>query len=117
MSARVPDYVESAALLRGSLEDAADALGHADLERLLACEMRIHAALTHLSSSQIAPASRLRLADEIARARDALGRCRRLGQSLNDFVQLALGVQGLNDSYGRSGSAIDASRHTIERSA
>jgi hypothetical protein len=113
----VADYVQSAATLRGSLEDAADALAAADLDRLLTCESRIHAALTHLASSKLTAEARARLAEEIAGARAALARCRRLGAALNDFVHIGLAAQGIGDGYGPKGVGLSARRRTMHRTA
>ena len=116
MSGGASDYVQAAATLRRGLEDAADALGRADLEGLLAGEARIHAALTHLAGAKLSEDSRAALAREIVLARGALTRCRRLGESLNDFVRLALGAQGLDEGYGpRTGRGVEL--HTIHRTA
>jgi hypothetical protein len=117
MTAAVPDFVQSAANLRRSLEDAADALANADLERLLACETRIHAALTHIATSDLTPEGRARLSEEIERTRHALARCRRLGFALSDFVRMSLTAQGLNERYSRSGASVSADLRTIYRTA
>ena len=113
----VPDYVEAAATLRRSLEDAADALGSADLERLLVCETRIHAALTYLASSRLPADARASLAREIVLARAALARCRRLGRALNDFARIVLSAQGLDEGYGRKRTDAGPDLHTIHRTA
>jgi hypothetical protein len=117
MATGVPDYVQAAATLRHSLEDAADALGNADLARLLDCESRIHAALTHLACSRLRADARAPLAQEIVMARAALARCRRLGASLNDFARIVLSAQGLDDGYGRRRADGGADLRTIHRTA
>jgi hypothetical protein len=117
MSSGVADYVYSAAILRRSLEEAADALAAADLERLLTCEARIHASLTHLASSRLSDEARARLADEIAGARHALARCRRLGAALNDFVRIGLAAQGVDEGYGPKGTGVAAERRTMRGTA
>ena len=117
MTAAVPDFVQSAATLRRSLEDAADALAHADLERLLACETRIHAALTHIATSDLSDEGRTRLAEEIELTRKALARCRRFGFALGDFVRVSLSAQGLDQRYGRNGASVSADLRTIYRTA
>ncbi len=117
MSAAVVDYVQAATTLRCSLEEAADALAHADLERLLACELRIHAALTHLSTSQFDADARVALTREITLARAAVERCRRLGGTLDDFARLVLSRRGLNEGYGRTGVALSAGLQTMHRTA
>lgn len=115
MSGVVADYVEVAATLRRGLEDAADALKHADLDRLLECETRIHTALTRLATSNLTDDARARLAIEIDLARHALQRCRRLGHALNDFVRLSLTAQGLDEGYGRTGNGTSTGLRTIRR--
>jgi hypothetical protein len=117
MATDVPDYVQAAATLRHSLEEAADALGTADLERLLVCETRIHAALTHLASSRLPADARAPLAREISLARAALARCRRLGGALDDCARLMLSAQGLDDGYGRKRADAGLDLHTIHRTA
>ena len=117
MSGSVPDYVQAAATLRVSLEDASDALAHANLARLLECETRIHSALTHLATSRLSEEARAQLAEEITRAQAALLRCRRLGHSLNEFVRLALCAQGLDDGYGPRGAPAGSGLRTIQRTA
>ena len=115
--AGVPDFVQSAANLRRSLEEAADALAAADLERLLECEGRIHAALTQIASSDLTTEGRARLADEIERTRAALTSCRRFGFALTDFVRIGLTAQGLDEGYGRTGASVNADLRTIYRTA
>jgi hypothetical protein len=117
MSAAVPDFVQSAVNLRLSLEEAANALAAADMERLLACETRIHAALTQIASSDMSAEGRARLAEEIHLTRQALARCRRFGFALSDFVRIGLTAQGLDECYGRSGSSVNADLRSIYRSA
>jgi hypothetical protein len=117
MSGAVPDFVQSAVNLRLSLEEAAEALAAADLERLLACETRIHAALTQISASDLSPDTRARLADEIDLTRKALARCRRFGFALSDFIRIGLTAQGMDESYGRSGNSVSADLRTIYRTA
>jgi hypothetical protein len=117
MSAAVPDFVQSAANLRRSLEDAADALAAADLPRLLECEGRIHAALTQIATSELTAEARRRLVDEIELTRQALTRCRRFGFALNDFVRISLTAQGIDDGYTRAGASVNADLRTIYRTA
>jgi len=115
MSAAVPDLLQSAASLRRSLEATADALGHADLERLLACETNLHAALTKLSSSRLAPDARDALIQEVTQARVALHRCRRFGAAMNDLVRIRLAAEGLDAGYMATGASVSTSRPTIDR--
>jgi hypothetical protein len=110
-------FVQSAENLRLSLEEAADALATADLARLLTCEARIHAALTHIVTSDLSEEDRARLAHEIERTRKALTRCRRFGVALSDFVRIGLTAHGLDEGYGRSGASMAAGLHTIHRTA
>ena len=116
MPGAVPDVMQSTVNLRSSLEDTAAALADADLEQLLTCEARIHAALTHITRTELSAESRTRLVEEIERMRLALTRCRRLGSALSDFVRIGLTAQGLDAGYGRTGGA-GADLRTICRSA
>ena len=117
MSLAVPDFVQSAVNLRLSLEEAASALANADMERLLACETRIHTALTQIATSDLTAEGRVRLAQEVERTRKALTRCRRFGFALSDFVRIGLTAQGLDENYGRSGSSVNADLRSIYRTA
>jgi hypothetical protein len=115
MSAAVPDLLQSAATLRRSLEATADALSHADLDRLLACETNLHAALTQLSSSRLAPDARDTLLQEMAQAHAALHRCRRFGAAMNDLIRIRLAAEGLDGGYAASGASVSTTRPTIDR--
>jgi hypothetical protein len=102
----------AAAELRGALEEAADALAHADLDRLLACEARIEHALDGLPVRSLsAPLSDALRADAEA-ARAALVRCRRLGISLAEFMAAGLTARGL-DGYGPRREPRSAPLHSL----
>ena len=111
----VPDLLQSAATLRRSLDRTAEALAQSDLERLLACETQLHAALTQLSSSRIAPEAHAELLHEVAQARAALHRCRRFGAAMYDFIRIRLAADGLDSGYAASGASVSATRPTIDR--
>ena len=104
------------AAVRRTLEELADALGAADLDRLLACEARLETGLTGVSLGSLASLPADVLAAELERTGAALVRCRRLGGSLDAFVTLTLGVAGFEPQYGRPAPA-SAPLHTISRSA
>lgn len=112
MTEPLPEVVRAIAQLRQSLEEAADALAHAHLDRLLACEARLEGALVQLPTHGLSPELRAALAPEIERCRTALGRCRRLGAALHDFVRMGLSVQGLGNEYGPRAAA-DAHLRTV----
>ena len=76
--------------LRERLDETADALMHADLERLLACEVHLQAALAALATQSGASGDRESLAAELNRAKTSLARCRRLGATLTDIIQFSL---------------------------
>jgi hypothetical protein len=115
MSAPVRDLLQTAVTLRRGLDATAEALAHADLEGLLTCETTLHAALTQLSSSRIAPDDRAALLREIAQARTALHRCRRFGAAMNDLIRIRLAAEGLDGGYAASGAGVSATRPTIDR--
>ena len=116
-SAAAPDHLASAASLRHSLEEAADALARADLPGLLACEARIESALTNFSTYPLSSEASSGLAAELDLARAALVRCRRLGFALNDFVRLGLAMHGFGGGYGATAAGISPDLHTIHRRA
>ena len=115
----VPDYASAAVELRLALEEAAEALAHADLERLLACEARIESALTQVPSRTNGAAnSSITVTAEVQSARAALVRCRRLGLALHEFVRLGLSAQGIERGYGRAAAPVPQASpalHTINR--
>jgi hypothetical protein len=114
--------LRSAAALRLGLEDAANALVSGDLPRLLDCEAKLQFALIDLSSHttaslEITDATRLHLANEIARARTALARCRRHGQALDEFARMSLTALGVHEDYGPKGPGASPQRRTMHRTA
>ena len=76
--------------LRERLDETADALRAADLSRLLSCEMHLQSALAALANECAVSGDRATLAAELARAKAALTRCRRLGATLTDIIQFSL---------------------------
>ena len=95
--------VEATAELRAALEETAHALATADQERLLRGELALQLALDRLSGRirPPDPADRLALRLEVERTRNALLRCRQLGELLLDVVRLSLEAQGRTLEYGR----------------
>jgi hypothetical protein len=83
------------AILRQRLDETAAALASADLDRLLACEAQLHAALATLSASWPSVDNRSQLTAELTEIRALVARCRRLGGSLMEFVRTSLeGIGG-----------------------
>jgi hypothetical protein len=101
MAAAVPNEVQAVAELRASLEEAADALAHAHLDRLLACESRIEHALRQVPTRGLSPDGRRAVTAEVDLVRHALMRCRRLGAALDEFIRLGMAAQGIGHGYGR----------------
>lgn len=96
-----PGVVTAAARLSEALEETAEALAAADLDRLLRGELALQLALEGLTARQ-APGGEHRdeLRLEVERARRALLRCRHLGHMLLDVVRLGLEAQGRSPAYG-----------------
>ena len=95
MTHPLPDVVVAASRLRAAIEEAAAALGGADLDRLLASDALLQKVLTQIPRpASIPAAARPLLRQEIEDARSALRRCRRLGASLNDFARFTREAQG-----------------------
>lgn len=81
--------------LRSALEDTATALAAADLDRLLAADTALQAALQALPAlSSVDPEERGVFRRELEAAAAALLRCRRLGVGLSDFVRISLDAHG-----------------------
>jgi hypothetical protein len=81
--------------LRAALEDTAIALAAADLDRLLAADTALQAALYALPRlASVDPAERSVFRRELEAAGAALLRCRRLGVGLTDFVRISLEAHG-----------------------
>jgi hypothetical protein len=91
----------AAIALRTSLERTGNALATPRLADLLETEADLAAALTVLPTGRMEPgADRDRILHELARARQELARCRRLGSLLTDTVTRALGDTA---DYGPTG--------------
>ena len=102
--------------LRVTLETLATALANAQLDALLVCEAELASALTDVSDH--GAHDRLATAQELATARLALTRCRRLGATLNDVSRLTLAAQGRDHGYGRQAAGRHvASMHSLEAKA
>ena len=95
--------VDATAQLRAALEDTAQALGGADQEGLLRGELALQLALERLSARIQAAdgVSREALRLEAHRMRDALLRCRQVGDILLDVVRMSLQAQGRTPEYSR----------------
>lgn len=93
-----------------ALQEVADALASADLERLLAAETGLGDALGQLGvTTPIEPSERAGLREAIDRACAMLLRCRRLGAGLTAFARASAGPQA---GYGRAGFVPDVPRAT-----
>jgi hypothetical protein len=96
----LPVVVVAAARLRAAVEETAAALAGADLDRLLASDAQLLTVINDIPRSpSLSAADRLRLRQEVEHAQAALGRCRRLGSTLNDFVRFSLDAQGQTPGY------------------
>src|SRR5262245_26538440 len=113
----VPEAVQAVAALRAALEDTADALANAHLNRLLDCEARIETALLQLPNQGLSTDMRQVVLAEVEFARAALTRCRRLGLALDEFIRLGLAAQGLGSGYGRTVTAPPIELHTLNTRA
>jgi hypothetical protein len=100
MSQAAPGTVLAVEGLRTALEEMADALAQANLDRVLACEARIESALAAVPTRQITVGHDVTLRREIDAARLALTRCRRLGLSLDGVIATSLSVRGVAPGYG-----------------
>jgi hypothetical protein len=95
-----PAIVSAAARLRAAVEETAAALAGADLDRLLASDAQLLTVINDIPRSpSLSAADKARLRDEVEHAQAALGRCRRLGATLNDFVRFSLDAQGQTPGY------------------
>jgi hypothetical protein len=96
--------LQAAAGLRAALEQAGDGLATADLDSLLSSEIALAAALAVLPTERgEADESRDEVLQELARARSALTRCRRLGGALSEMVRITMRTQGRVGAYGPNG--------------
>ena len=94
-----------------ALSEVADALASADLDRLLAAEVGLGAALGQLGvTAPLEDESRAELREAIDRAYGALLRCRRLGAGLTAFTRVAADAAGTG--YERTGVVPGAVRTT-----
>jgi len=94
------DVMTVASRLRAAVEETAAALAVADLDRLLAADIALQAALAQRpSTSTVDPALQPFVRRELEAARTALARCRRLGAGLTDFVRLSFDARGQWPGY------------------
>jgi hypothetical protein len=93
--------ITAAANLREALEQTAAALASPRLETLLSGDAAIESALSSMPPLDELPADeRVAVRRELERARGALLRCRRLGNSLRDFIRASFEAHGRGDNYG-----------------
>ena len=78
------------AVVRQRLDETAAALAKADLNQLLACEAQLQAAVAALQVSNPAPYDHAAYTDDLREIRALVGRCRRLGTSMMEFVHITL---------------------------
>lgn len=98
--------VESAARVRGALEQTASALAKSRLDELLAAGEALEVALAQIPRTPLTTRDEAdRLRAEIDAARAALLRCRRLGVSLSDFVRATFDAHGDATEYEPSRQA------------
>jgi hypothetical protein len=117
MADAVPEEVRAVAALRAALEDTADALANAHLNRLLDCEARIETALLQLPNNGLSTGTRRAVLAEVEFAQAALTRCRRLGLALDEFIRLGMAAQGLGSGYGRPMTPPPIDLHTLNTRA
>jgi len=108
---------ERVAPLRAALEETADALANAHLNRLLDCEARIETALLQLPTHGLSADTRRVVMAEMEFARAALTRCRRLGLALDEFIRLGMAAQGLGSGYGRTVTTPPIELHSLNTRA
>jgi len=115
----VPSPLDATRRLREVLQSVGDALAGAELEALLDAETALVAAISSLPLGAVGHASDLAaLGDELTRARAALLRCRRLGNSLADVARTSAAARGARDGYGHDGhERTGAARNALEASA
>jgi hypothetical protein len=113
MAEAVSSTTLAVAGLRAALEEMAEALASANLDRLLACEARIESALAQLPAYGLPADARAEVRAEIDATRRAMIRCRRLGLSLNAFIMAGLSVRGLAGLYGPDAGAVNGDLHSL----
>jgi uncharacterized membrane-anchored protein len=107
MTTRSASWSSAAVLrLRAALEGTADALASPSADGLLAAEAALTQATAQLSTlTMMSQADRAALGGELLAAWSALGRCRRLGAALGDFVRASFDARGLGTGYNDSADA------------
>ncbi len=99
----------AASRLRAAVEETAAALAAADLNRLLAADVALQAALGQRPSLlAVEPALQPFVRRELEAARTALARCRRLGAGLTEFVRFSFDARGQYPGYEPSRAAAAA---------
>lgn len=98
------NLLDAAAGLRAALESAGDGLAAANLGTVLDSEIALAAALAVLPTERgRINGERDEILQELARARAALTRCRRLGGALSEMVRATMRAQGRASGYGADG--------------
>lgn len=102
--------------LRSILDRLASALATVNIDTLLACEAELAAALADLGGGRLADEpSREATVRELAAARSALTRCRRLGATIGDLTRMSMAARGDSPAYGRQGETRPTTRvHSLE---
>jgi hypothetical protein len=91
--------------VRVSLDAIAAALLSPDLERLLAAEQELGAALNALGRVRsVGPDERMAMCQELIQTQTALLRCRTFGSVVEDVTQATLVSQGRGADYDRAGA-------------
>ena len=101
-----PSPLEAVARVRVLLDTLGDALISWRLGTIEALEGDLKDALAAIQFDALPPlddATRAALARELARSANALGRCRRLGESFSELIRLHAHALGEIDSYNAVG--------------
>jgi hypothetical protein len=80
------------------------------MDQLLASEGQLAAALSAVQQATVEPAEREAVTAELAKARAALERCRRVGGALAGISAALLESRGIFTDYDRAGAASTDSR-------
>ncbi len=96
-----PDQAGAVTAMRSVLVEAGDALACGSLDRLLASEPALFAAVERLAGAGELPLDETGRA-AVEQARAALLRCRRLGASLMEFTRISLDPRNAH-AYSRGG--------------
>jgi hypothetical protein len=114
--------ITAAARLRAALEATASSLARPDLDGLLAAESELTRACANLPFLRDTLAGKTHASvgavfDELVAAQAALGRARRLGATLSDFVRTSLDARGQATGYDPTGAAAALSGRAFQTRA